>query len=274
MIDKSIDRVLLHNSMFQPSLNIIGFTKHNGRFKIVADQTFVQGVPATEDDIAKFIEDNLKGFVYNRSTDSYIKDDIEISDLHEANFVKTENGKTFLIDCIIKFTSKTFSGLFGLSSTPNAKPIGLGSLISEPTKQAFYENLYQQLESIVKDDSFEKNGIRNFILSHIPEDYKNDDIEGIVEVFYQRLRALKCGGSLLSGFSATPDTFDIEYRTILGRAVNPELKCGICGEHGGEHKGIGRTALCIRKTVHQGGGFCPYLSVIYYIFFDNAPSNV
>ncbi len=70
---------------------------------------------------------------------------------------------------------------------------GLGSLVSNPTKQTFYENLYKQLESIVKDDSFEKNGIRNFILSHIPEDYKNDDIEGIVEVFYQRLKALKCG---------------------------------------------------------------------------------
>lgn len=201
MIDKSIDRVLLHNSMFQPSLNIIGFTKHNGRFKIVADQTFVQGVPATEDDIAKFIEDNLKGFVYNRSTDSYIKDDIEISDLHEANFVKTENGKTFLIDCTIKFTSKTFSGLFGLSSTPNAKTIRLGSLISEPTKLDFYENLYQQLESIVKNDSFEKNGIRKFILSHIPEDYKNDDIDGIVEVFYQRLRSLKCGEKGLGSVS-------------------------------------------------------------------------
>lgn len=35
---------------------------------------------------------------------------------------------------------------------------------------------------------------KNTINEEIPDDYKNDDIEGIVEVFYQRLRALKCGG--------------------------------------------------------------------------------
>ena len=83
---------------------------------------------------------------------------------------------------------------------------GLGSFVSEPKKLQYYENLYNKLESIVKDDSFEKNGIRNFILSHIPEDYKNDDIDGIVEVFYQRLRTLKCGGR---GLSSTPNAKSI-----------------------------------------------------------------
>ncbi|MBQ9213050.1 MAG: hypothetical protein IJ150_03825 [Bacteroidales bacterium] len=96
------------------------------------------------------------------------------------------NEKCYVIDCFAQ-NLFDFDDNFYINQTIN----NLGSLISEPPKQIFYENLYKQLENIVKDDSFEKNGIRNFILIHIPEDYKSDDIEGIVEVFYQRLKALK-----------------------------------------------------------------------------------
>ena len=112
MIDKSIDRVMLHNLLFpDTALEIIGFTNQRGRLKIITYQKFIQGSPADEKDILKFIEDNLKGFDYDRTKECFVKDGIEVSDLHEGNLVRATNGKTYLIDCIIRFTAKSFNGL-------------------------------------------------------------------------------------------------------------------------------------------------------------------
>jgi hypothetical protein len=137
---------------------------------------------------------------------------------------------------------------------------GLGSLISEPTKQTFYENLYRQLESIVKDDSFEKNGIRKFILSHIPEDYKNDDIEGIVEVFYQRLRALKCGeNNELSGLGDIElDTTTYDSKHINNLAPNKNIPESIIAELNYD----GLTVENIEKLQDNGFPVCKYKTQI------------
>jgi len=188
-ISEIFERIVIHNCLFSDStLNLLGFTNSNGDLKVIVEQLFFKGEVPTFTEIIDYITNKVEGV--HPILDFFHNSDILIGDLHERNVIKTPKNNIIVIDCILTFKE---NGLFGLSSTPNAKPIRLGSLISEPTKQTFYEKLYNQLESIVKDDSFEKKGIRNFILSHIPDDYKNDDIEGIVEVFYQRLRALKCG---------------------------------------------------------------------------------
>ena len=130
--------------------------------------------------------------ILKRNTGGYIYRPLNVDFIPKSKKISLSHVSKKLSDEIKQSLEKELSGLENKVYLHNL--FGLGSLISEPTKQTFYENLYNQLESIVKDDSFEKNGIRNFILSHIPEDYKNDDIEGIVEVFYQRLRALKFRG--------------------------------------------------------------------------------
>lgn len=161
--------------------------------------------------------------------------------------------------------------------------IRLGSLISEPTKQTFYENLYRQLESIVKDDSFEKNGIRNFILSHIPEDYKNDDIEGIVEVFYQRLRALKCGeNNELSGLGDIElDTTDYDSKHINNLAPGkniPESIIENLNKNGMTVENIEKLQdsgfpVCKYKTQITVHGNCPELKSNYVGYYSCLVKN-
>lgn len=191
---KFFDELTNHNLLFpETKYEILGFgVDKNKRFCTILKQDTIKGKPATLKEIEKyFTEDNFKKI----NQYAYQKGNFIVSDLKPSNVVYN-NGKCYIIDCFAQNLFE-FDNNFYINQTIN----NLGSVISEPTKQTFYENLYNQLESIVKDDSFEKNGIRNFILSHIPEDYKNDDIEGIVEVFYQRLRALKCGGKGLGSVS-------------------------------------------------------------------------
>ena len=196
-ISEIFERIVIHNCLFSDStLNLLGFTNSNGDLKVIVEQLFFKGEVPTFTEIIDYITNKVEGV--HPILDFFHNSDILIGDLHERNVIKTPKNNIIVIDCILTFKE---NGLFGLSSTPNAKPIRLGSIVSEPKKLQFYENLYNQLESIVKDDSFEKNGIRKFILSHIPEDYKNDDIEGIVEVFYHRLRELKCGEKGLGSVS-------------------------------------------------------------------------
>lgn len=169
------------------------------------------------------------------------------------------------------------------SLTKNFSEDKLGSLISEPTKQTFYENLYNQLESIVKDDSFEKNGIRNFILSHIPEDYKNDDIEGIVEVFYQRLRALKCGeNNELSGLGDIElDTTDYDSKHINNLAPGkniPESIIENLNKNGMTVENIEKLQdsgfpVCKYKTQITVHGNCPELKSNYVGYYSCLVKN-
>ncbi len=183
---KFFDELTNHNILFpETKYEILGFgLDENNNFCTILKQKAIKGQPATLQQIEKyFLDDNFK----KSNSTTYYRNGFVISDLKPSNVVYN-NEKCYVIDCFAQ-NLFDFDDNFYINQTIN----NLGSIVSEPTKQTFYENLYKQLESIVKDDSFEKNGIRNFILSHIPEDYKNDDIEGIVEVFYQRLRALKYG---------------------------------------------------------------------------------
>ena len=205
------EKIILNNFFFgeETFLNVIGFTKVDHRLRFVLLQPKIKHIKENVNyngfTIRKYLREKFPNQDIGKHEYTYIVflRGCTIFDLHGGNVVKSENGNFYVIDCNILYTKENPKPWYlrGLSSTPNAKPIGLGSIVSEPKKLQFYENLYNQLESIVKDDSFEKNGIRKFILSHIPEDYKNDDIDGIVEVFYQRLRSLKCGEKGLGSVS-------------------------------------------------------------------------
>lgn len=211
---KFFDELTNHNLLFpETKYEILGFgLDKNKRFCTILKQDTIKGKPATLKEIEKyFTEDNFKKI----NQYAYQKGNFIVSDLKPSNVVYN-NGKCYVIDCFAQ-NLFDFDDNFYINQTIN----DLGSVVSEPTKQTFYENLYQQLESIVKDDSFEKNGIRNFILSHIPEDYKNDDIEGIVEVFYQRLRALKCGGKGLGAIKVP--YIDEKQLITINRALDNYL---------------------------------------------------
>lgn len=195
MIDKSIDRVMLHNILFpDTALEIIGFTNHNGRLKIIAYQKFIQGIPASQQDILKFIEDNLKGYDYVSSNDCFIKDGIEISDLHQGNFVKSANGKTYLIDCVIRFTTKTFRGLStsensneleDLLLSINLKNIIVGIL----SKNGYIQNKDYRIKYFKSSPYWENRGCKNVQECWIYTKYGKakvdtedfDDMEGLTD---------------------------------------------------------------------------------------------
>lgn len=226
LYDLLAERILIHNLVFgdKTALRIEGFILEGDNITFAISQPFVKDAKYTTDaELEKFINSPSFSNYHKVSNTCVANSDLVISDLHKQNVLIDKKGQYFVIDCFAKFYRTDDINNDDLNYKPELFKskdfkIRLGSLVSEPTKQTFYENLYNQLESIVKDDSFEKNGIRNFILSHIPEDYKNDDIDGIVEVFYQRLRALKCG---TKGLSSTPNAKPIG-KNLSGATNNEE----------------------------------------------------
>jgi|GEM_PF-2002892 len=122
MIDKSIDRIMLHNYLFpDTALEIIGFTYHHGTTKVIAKQKFIQGIPASEDDVLLYIDEHFKGYDYDHTNGHFVKDGIEVGDIHEGNIVKTKDGELYVIDCYARFQGKYFSGFSGTASAnPNA----------------------------------------------------------------------------------------------------------------------------------------------------------
>ena len=96
----ALDRITLHNTLFPIApLEIIGFGRNSqGEFQFLVEQPFIQGEPATQKEIDEFI--TKAGFTKSKKDkgNTFISDDLYLSDLHDENVIKTPKGILVVID--------------------------------------------------------------------------------------------------------------------------------------------------------------------------------
>lgn len=102
----ALDRISLHNAYFQETaMTVIGFGRDGqGEFKILVEQPFIRGTRMDYDEIEKFTE--RIGFeLKDRRSWTYINEMLYLSDLHDENVLKSEQGNIFVIDCDIRLNT-------------------------------------------------------------------------------------------------------------------------------------------------------------------------
>lgn len=103
----ALDRITLHNTLFpEAALKITGFGRDSkGDFKFLVEQPFIQGIPATQKEINDFI--TKAGFIKSAKDrgNTFITDDLYISDLHDENVIKTPNGNLIVIDADLRLNT-------------------------------------------------------------------------------------------------------------------------------------------------------------------------
>lgn len=103
----ALDRITLHNTLFpEAALKIIGFGRNSkGEFQFLVEQPFIQGTYATQAEIDKFI--TKAGFTKSTKDkgNTFITDDLYVSDLHDENVIKTPNGNLIVIDADIRLNT-------------------------------------------------------------------------------------------------------------------------------------------------------------------------
>lgn len=103
----ALDRITLHNTLFpEAALKITGFGRNSkGEFQFLVEQPFIQGTYATQAEIDKFI--TKAGFTKSTKDkgNTFITDDLYVSDLHDENVIKTPNGNLIIIDADIRLNT-------------------------------------------------------------------------------------------------------------------------------------------------------------------------
>lgn len=102
----ALDRISLHNAYFpETSLTVLGFGRdENNEFKIIVKQPFIIGDFLSEKEISQFMQ--KMGFdLKNPRNWTYATPEIYLSDLHDENVIKSEEGHIFVIDCDIRLNT-------------------------------------------------------------------------------------------------------------------------------------------------------------------------
>ena len=103
----ALDRITLHNTLFpEAALKITGFGRNSkGEFQFLVEQPFIQGTPATQAEIDRFI--TKAGFTKSTKDkgNTFITDDLYVSDLHDENVIKTPNGNLIVIDADLRLNT-------------------------------------------------------------------------------------------------------------------------------------------------------------------------
>lgn len=103
----ALDRITLHNTLFPESaLKITGFGRSSdGKFQFLVEQPFIQGTPATQEEIDKFI--TKVGFTKSTKDrgNTFVTDDLYVSDLHDENVIKTPKGNLVVIDADLRLNT-------------------------------------------------------------------------------------------------------------------------------------------------------------------------
>ncbi len=102
----ALDRISLHNTWFpETKLQVLGFGRRvDGKFVIVVEQPFIQGMPMGEKEIRDFAE-NLGFQLVNPSNWTYATPEIYLSDLHDENVIKSQEGNVYVVDCDIRLNT-------------------------------------------------------------------------------------------------------------------------------------------------------------------------
>lgn len=102
----ALDRISLHNTYFpETCLTVIGFGRTtDGDFKIIVEQPFIEGIPVSDNEIAKFMQN--MGFTLRNSRNwTYATPNIYLSDMHDENVIQSTSGTIFVIDCDIRINT-------------------------------------------------------------------------------------------------------------------------------------------------------------------------
>lgn len=142
----ALDWITLHNTLFPgAALKITGFGRNSkGEFQFLVEQPFIQGTPATQAEIDEFI--TKAGFIKSTKDrgNTFINDDLYISDLHDENVIKTPNDNLIVIDADIRLNTPELNrnGKYEINNSIISS-LSVNNIINNMTKQ-----LNQQEESL------------------------------------------------------------------------------------------------------------------------------
>ena len=101
----ALDRVTLHNTYFpETALYVLGFGRTDGEFKIIVEQPYVTGTHVPNNEIATFAQ-NMGFKQINPKNWTYATPEIYLSDLHDENVIRSEEGNIFVVDCDIRINT-------------------------------------------------------------------------------------------------------------------------------------------------------------------------
>lgn len=149
----ALDRITLHNTLFpEAALKITGFGRNSkGEFQFLVEQPFIQGTYATQAEIDKFI--TKAGFTKSTKDkgNTFITDDLYVSDLHDENVIKTPNGNLIVIDADIRLNTPELNrnGKYVINND-------IASMQESSTKDFIYSLSKEQLDneiSLIKQES-------------------------------------------------------------------------------------------------------------------------
>ena len=113
----ALDRIVLHNLLTdkEASLKLLGFGRNaENSFVLVVEQPFVQGGPASQDEIVSFMIG--MGFMPYSNNTEFSNGDVLVGDLHDENIIKTNNGGFAIIDADYRINTPNY-GLGGKRTT-------------------------------------------------------------------------------------------------------------------------------------------------------------
>ena len=102
----ALDRISLHNAYFpETQLNVLGFGRNQrNEFKIICEQPFIGGMHLSDEEIAEYMQ--RMGFeLRNPRNWTYATPDIYLSDMHDENVIKSNEGNIFVVDCDIRINT-------------------------------------------------------------------------------------------------------------------------------------------------------------------------
>lgn len=103
----ALDRITLHNTLFPAAyMEVVGFGRDSdGEFQFLVEQPFIQGEPATQAEIDKFI--TMAGFEKSDEDwgHTFITEDFYVSDLHDENVIKVGKGIFIVIDADLRLNT-------------------------------------------------------------------------------------------------------------------------------------------------------------------------
>ena len=113
----ALDRISLHNTYFpQTRMQVIGFGENSEHeFVTIVEQPFIKGSHMTESEIFEYAG-KLGYKLIDPNSWTYATRRIYLSDLHDENVIKSENGNIFVIDCDIRINTPSLKA--GGTQTP------------------------------------------------------------------------------------------------------------------------------------------------------------
>ena len=103
----ALDRITLHNTLFpEAPLKVLGFGRNSkGEFQFLVEQPFIQGKHATKKEIHDFI--SKMGFTKTDKDrgNTFISDDLYLSDLHDENVIKVGPNTFIVIDADLRLNT-------------------------------------------------------------------------------------------------------------------------------------------------------------------------